>query len=190
MSNGLRLLLILGILVGLPIASYLLVFKPFNREIESDRNQIAHQEAMLVRLQEETARNDDLIRANEEVESTVRIIEARLPSTKEVDAIVRQVSDLAVECGLSPPAMKASKPVPAAMYMEQPLELETQGSYVGFVTFLSRLETLPRITRIHDMKITGNPKEDVELKAEFTLSIYFQDERRTAALAAAQEGTK
>jgi len=180
MNNGIRMLLVLLILIGLPVASYVMVFRPFNREIESDKSQIAHQESLLVRLQEETSRNDDLIRANKDVERTVRIIEARLPSNKEVDAIVRQVSDLAVECGLAPPGIKASKPVPAAMYMEQPLELETQGTYVGFVTFLSRLETLPRITRIHDMKITGNPKENIELKAEFTLSIYFQDEKRVA----------
>lgn len=178
MNNGIRLLLVLVILVGLPAASFFLVFRPFNKEIASDKKQIAHQEAMLVRLQEETARNDDLLRANEEVERTVRIIEARLPSDKEVDAIVRQVSDIAVECGLTPPAIKAAKPVPAALYMEQPLEMETDGNYVGFVTFLARVETLPRITRIHDMKLTGNPKDGVELNAQFTLSIYFQDEKK------------
>ncbi len=186
MNNGIRLLLVIAILVGLPVASFMLVFRPFNKEIESDKKQIAHQEAMLIRLQEETARNDDLIRANEEVERTVRLIEARLPSNKEVDAIVRQVSDIAVECGLTPPAIKAAKPVPAALYMEAPLEMETDGNYVGFVTFLARVETLPRITRIHDMKLTGNPKEGVELKAEFTLSIYFQDEKKIATAEAAK----
>jgi hypothetical protein len=40
---------------------------------------------------------------------------------------------------------------------------------------------MPRIIRIPDLKITGqNGKEGVEVKAEFTLSIYFQDQSKVA----------
>jgi hypothetical protein len=53
--------------------------------------------------------------------------------------------------------------------------------FVGFFTFIAQVEKLPRITRIHDMKITGLARDDIELKAEFTLSIYFQDEKQVAA---------
>jgi type IV pilus assembly protein PilO len=76
--------------------------------------------------------------------------------------------------------MKSLKPVPAALYMEQPIEMEVQGGFVGFFTFIAQVEKLPRITRIHDMKITGLGRDDTELKAEFTLSIYFQDEKQVA----------
>jgi len=176
MQLGLRGALVLTIVVGMPVASYFLVFKPQNAEIQRAKGEVEHKESLLDKLRVETARNADLVRANEEIQRSVKVIEARLPSNKEVDGLIRQVSDLAVASGLQPPAIKSSKPVPAALYMEQPLELEVRGDFVGFFTFLAQVEKLPRITRIHDLKMTGRNKEDVELEATFTLSIYFQDE--------------
>lgn len=180
MNLGLRGLMVMGIVVGMPVASYFLVFKPQNKAIEAARKEVDHKAGLLAKLREETARNENLVRANEEIQRSVKTIEARLPSGKELDALVRQVSDLAVSSGLQPPAMKSAKPVPAALYMEQPIEMEVLGNFVGFFTFLAQIEKLPRITRIHDMKITGMARDDVELKAEFTLSIYFQDEKQLA----------
>jgi len=180
MKMGLRGMSVLLIVVGMPVASYYLVFKPQNKEIQRARSEVEHKEALLIKLQEETARNADLVRANEEIQRSVKMIEARLPSSRGVDALVRQVSDLAGRAGLQPPAMKSAKPMPAALYMEQPIDMEVQGNFIGFFTFLAAIEKLPRITRIHDMKITGMVKEGIELKAEFTLSIYFQDESQIA----------
>ena len=45
---------------------------------------------------------------------------------------------------------------------------------------VSDIEKLPRITRVHDLKITGQDKQGEELKAVFTLSIYFQDDKQLA----------
>lgn len=178
MNLGFRGLLVLLIVIGMPVASFFLVFKPQNKEIQRAKEEVSHKEALLVKLREETARNDDLVRANDDIKRSVQIIEARLPSNKEIDDLVRQVSNLAVEAGLQPPAIKSAKALPAALYMEQPLEMEVSGKWVNFHTFLASVERLPRITRIHDMKITGMGKDDIELKAEFTLSIYFQEEKK------------
>lgn len=178
MRTGFQGLIVIGIVVGMPVASYYLVFRPQNREIERAKNDLQHKESLLIKLREETARNADLAKANEEIRRSVKLIEARLPSNKEIDAVVRQVSDLATVSGLRDPAIKSSRPVPAALYMEQPLELEVSGSFVGFFSFIAAVEKLPRITRIHDLKITGLLKDDAELQAQFTLSIYFQDEQR------------
>jgi len=181
MKLGIRGLLILLIVVGMPVASYFMVFKPQNTAISTARKEAEHKAGLLAKLQEETARNADLAKTNEELRHTVKTIEARLPSGKEIDDLVRQVSDLAVASGLAPPAIKSAKPMPAALFMEQPIEMEVVGSFVGFFTFVAQIEKLPRITRIHDLKITGLAREDAELKAEFTLSIYFQDEKQAAA---------
>jgi len=181
MKLGIRSFLIVLIVIGMPVASYFLVFKPQNAAILAARKEVDHKGVLLSKLKEETARNADLAKTNKELKDTVKSIESRLPSGKEIDGLVRQVSDLAVAAGLMPPAMKSAKPVPAALYMEQPIEMEVQGSFVGFFTFIAQVEKLPRITRIHDMKITGLARDDIELKAEFTLSIYFQDEKQVAA---------
>ena len=167
--------LLTAMLLGIPLSSYWLVFRPQNSDIAQATKEIDHKQTMLSKLQEETARNADLERANEDIKKSIDAIEARLPNNKEVDAIVRQVSDLAVEAGLPPPSIKSGKPVKAALYMEQPLELSMEGGFRGFYEFLIRLEKLPRITRIPDMKIKRSDTVDGDMRAEFTLSIYFQD---------------
>jgi len=169
-----RLLLVLT-LVGVPVSSYWLVFRPRNADIVRAESEIAHRKELLGKLQEETRRNTDLQRANEEITKSVEAIEARLPNTKELDSIVRQISDLAVEAGLEAPGLKSAKPVKAALYMEQPLEITMNGDFKKFYDFMIRLEQLPRITRVPDMKIKRMDQGDGNTTAEFTLSIYFQD---------------
>ena len=131
---------------------------------------------MLDRLKDKTANNQDLERENEENQKKIEIIEARLPSGKEVDQVVRQVSELAIESGLEAPAIESDKPVTAAVYMEQPLKMKISGDFNGFHAFLKRLEDMPRVTRIPDMKVTRSTETNGHMKSEFTLSIYFQQE--------------
>lgn len=176
MRIGIREMFLLAVLLALPLLSWWLVFRPLNAEVTVAKEEIQHKQEMLRKLQETTARNQDLQRANEEIRKNIEAIEARLPSSKEVDQVVRQVSDLAVQSGLEAPNIESDKPVSAAMYMEQPLKVKLAGNFNGFYEFLAKLQQLPRITRIPDMKITRATEADGHMKAEFTLSIYFQQE--------------
>jgi len=178
MRLGFRELILLAVLLALPLLSWWLVFRPQNVEITQARREIQHKQEMLDKVEATTARNQNLAQENEDNQKKIEAIEARLPSSKEVDQVVRQVSDLAVESGLEPPAIESDKPVTAAMYMEQPLKMKIFGDFNGFHTFLKRLEDLPRVTRIPDMKITRDTSQNGYMKAEFTLSIYFQPEDR------------
>ena len=108
-------------------------------------------------------------------------MESLLPSGKEIDKIVRQVSALAVEAGLSPPTLKSEKPVAAARFREQPLEMSTSGSFEGFYEFLLALERLPRLTRVVDLILKDSTEDGIEVEAEFTLSIYFQNDGGTSS---------
>ncbi|MEZ6241432.1 MAG: type 4a pilus biogenesis protein PilO [Phycisphaerales bacterium] len=175
MRFGLREIVIFMVVLCLPLLSYFLIFKPQNAKIEDKRFEIQHKEEMLALLREETSRNDDLARANQEIADRVAEIEARLPTGKEVDQIVRQVSEVAIQSGLQAPTFKSEKPIAAARYYEQPLVVTTKGSFEGYYAFLLRLERLPRITRLVDMKIQ-RAKEDAEIEVNFTLSIYFRDD--------------
>ena len=176
MRLGLRELLLLLILLGLPAASFFLVFRPENRDIDSAKREVEHKRSVLNKLREETARSKDLENTNREIQQRIEAIEARLPSKKEVEAVVRQVSDLAGAAGLEAPQMKTGKALKTATYMEQPLELSTEGSFNGFYDFLLKLEQLARITRMTDLKIKRHAETDGVVLATFTLSIYYQDE--------------
>ena len=176
MRFGFRELILLAVLIALPLSSYWLVFRPVNSEIGQAKGEIEHMRLRLAKVQESTARNQDLQRENEESRRQIQAIEARLPSSKEVDMVVRQVSDLCVEAGLESPSIESDKPVTAAVYLEQPLKMKIAGDFNGFHEFLRRLEALPRITRILDMKMVRASDVNGHMKAEFTLSIYFQPE--------------
>lgn len=176
MRIGLRELVLLVVLVAVPVASFFLVFKPQNDAIDAAKAEVAHKQSMLDELRKETSQTDDLLKENEALERRIERVEARLPSNNELDRVIRQVSQLAVAAGLEPPALKNAKPLGAALYMEQPLEMKTKGNFGGYYTFLQRLEQLPRITRIPDMKVQRDMQMDGLMNIEFTLSIYYQPE--------------
>lgn len=182
--------ILLATLIALPVASWWFVFREQNTRIAKTRQDIELQRSVLEKLKEETARNADLARANELIKKSIEAIETRLPSGKEIDSVVRQVSDLAIAAGLDAPGLKSAKPVKAALYMEQPLEMTLDGDFAGFYSFLVNLEALPRITRIPDLTLKSSDNETSEMRAAFTLSIYFQDKDNPANQTAAAGGGK
>jgi hypothetical protein len=54
--------------------------------------------------------------------------------------------------------------------------MKISGDFNGFHAFLKRLDDLPRVTRIPDMKISRATEVNGHMRAEFTLSIYFQQQ--------------
>ena len=86
---------------------------------------------------------------------------------------------LAAAARLAVKSVKSEAAVPAAGYMEQPLKVQMEGHFDGFYEFLLALENLPRITRIHQLKLerkVANRSEEAAggMRADFTLSIYFE----------------
>lgn len=176
MRLGFRELVLILILLAVPLSSYWLVFRPVNAEIEQAKAEVELKREHLAKLRDETARNADLEKENKAIAASIEAFEAKLPSKKDLDAIVRQVSELATAEGLAPPSVKSAKPVKAAMYMEQPLEISTQGNFRAFHQFLRKLEALPRITKVPDLKLKRATDKNGDMLATFTLSIYYVDE--------------
>jgi type IV pilus assembly protein PilO len=174
MKFGPRELVFLIVLVAMPVSSYWFVFKPRNEEIAQAQQEIEHKELMLEKLSAATEQTDDLAAANERIAGAIELVESRLPGTKEVDVILDNVSELARESRLSLDRVKAGRPVTAARYMEQPLEMEISGNFDDFYRFMLELERLERITRVLDMKLRRDDQRDGVMRATFTLSIYFE----------------
>jgi len=182
MKFGLREMLFFLVLIGVPIASWWWVFKPQNREIELAKQEISHKEDLLRKLDEATAQAENLMQMNLALKQEIEIIESRLPTGKEVEVILQQVAEIAVNNNLQLPKVKTAKPVEAAAYMEQPLEMKIAGDFDAFYKFLLDLEKLDRITRMPDIEIKRAEKEDGRIETTFTLSIYFKpDDRRPAS---------
>ncbi len=52
--------------------------------------------------------------------------------------------------------------------------------YPGFFKFLSDVEQLPRLTKINEMKIDADDKNNGSITADLTLTIYFEASEKVA----------
>lgn len=182
MSNGIRQFVFFVVLLALPLCAYFVVFKPLNQRIEKARNEVEHKESLLAKLKEATSQTEDLQRANQQIKDAIEAIQARLPTTKEMDNVLRQVSNLAGKNDLKVPQFKKSdKTAPAGLAFEQACDIEITGDFDGFYKFLLDLEQLPRITRIPDLSIIRSDKIDGEMKTKLVLSVYYEGEGSEAA---------
>ena len=193
-QRGFRDLAFVAVLMAVPIASYFFVFAPRNEEILRARSEITTKNARLENLHRLTSRIGDLGREIAEREEELEKLNQKLPDREGVDRILEQVTQLAQKSNLAVRSVKGEKVVPAGMAMELPLKTVIEGNFDGFYQFLLDVEALPRITRVHSMKISklgmgprDNPDEMVggSMRAEFTLSIYFNDTTGSAAAPAA-----
>lgn len=181
MSTSMRQWLFSGVLLALPVTAWLAVFRPLNTRIDQGKKEIEHKEALLGKLREATSQTADLVRANDEIRQSIEALQAKLPSSKEMDNVLRQVSGIAGKNGLKVPTFKKNdKTAPAGLAMEQPIDIEITGDFDGFYKFLLDLEQLPRITRITDLQIDRSDKIDGEMKTKFVLSVYYEGDGSTA----------
>lgn len=188
MRIGFREFIFFLVLLAVPVASFFYVFKPRNDEIKQAKAEIAVKQARLDTLAQVAAKIDDISLAIEQGQESIELIEAKLPSAQDVEGILEQIWQIAKRNDLQVKSVKSEKPVPAALYMELPLKVQMNGEFDGFYQFLLELENLPRITRMHQCKLTrasdgkATPEDDElppgSMKAEFILSIYFDTQQR------------
>jgi len=185
MRFGIREIIFLIVLLAVPVASYVYVFNPRNAEIAQAREEIAVKQERLDQLEQMTDRIEDIGLEIENGKQAIALIEEKLPSEDDVAGMLEHFTQLARSNHLDVPSFKPQPPVPAATFMELPIEMMMEGQFDDFYEFLLALEKLPRITRIHQLKMEQasavmgpgrRAEEDVppgSMKAEFTLSIYF-----------------
>lgn len=183
MRMGIREVIFLVVLLVVPVASYFYVFKPRNDEIRQAQQEVEIKQAKLDKLREVASKIDDIGLAIEKGRAAIELVEAKLPSQQDVEVILEDVWQLARRARLTVKSVKSEQPVPAALYMEQPLKVTMEGQFSGFYEFLLDLENLPRITRVHQMTLERMIKGDRRsnddapegrMTAEFILSIYFE----------------
>jgi type IV pilus assembly protein PilO len=183
MRFGLRELIFFIVLLAVPAASLIYVFKPRNEDIQQALAEIERKEATLNRLDQVTSQIDDLEKAIDDGRESIQVIEAKLPSEEGVEDILEQVWQIAKANNQTVKSVKSEKAIPAANYRELPLKMVMEGGFDGFYQFMLELEKLPRITRMHELKLEKNAPQrgstntniqSGDMRAEFTLSIYFE----------------
>jgi Tfp pilus assembly protein PilO len=184
MQFGPRTLVFVILLLAMPIAAYLLLFKPLNVQKEDAIKETANKEQKLVDLAGAMARTKDLPGEIESLKKAIALLESRLPEEKEMDRVLQEVWEKAKANKLTVKSIRNQKSVQGANYSEQPIKMELAGPfYPNFYKFLSDVEALPRLTKISEMKVEGDEKKIGEVKAELTMTIYFEANGEKMAVA-------
>lgn len=150
-------------------------FFPYTRLTERRtqlQGQLLQRQARLNEMKALVAQREELEREYRARQERIRAIEAKLPSAREIPALLRQMQAVAKETGVKltllrpgpleapagaqpPGAPAAGQPAgqpaaaqPAPPYRQFRLELGFEGTYATVLVFLRRLENFPRFIAI------------------------------------------
>lgn len=117
---------------------------------------------------------------------------SELPPGSNIDDILRDISKLGAEQGLTFVYFRPQEEKKIIFYAEIPIEVTVLGQYHALANFISNIAHLKQLVTVHDFTIRReNPKKDT-LTMRMTLNIYRQlsPEDQKAMQAAAKQGAK
>ena len=174
MKFGIRELILVCAMVGLLACSWLFVFKKANAKVVDLKQKTETKQKELGTLDKATTGIEDLGRKIDELQKAITFFESKLPQEREIDKILREVSQMADQNSLQTKTIKMLKSERGASYSEQPISVSLSGDFNGFYAFLLQLEKLSRITRVTHMSLEKINERDGEMQAQLTLSIFFE----------------
>ena len=185
MKFGIRELILVCAMVGLLVCSWLFVFKKANAKVVDLKQKTETKQKELGTLDKATTGIEDLGRKIDELQKAITFFESKLPQEREIDKILREVSQMAEQNSLQTKTIKMLKSERGPSYSEQPISVSLSGDFDGFYTFLLQLEKLSRITRVTQMSLEKINERDGEMQAQMTLSIFFEPDTSARSVAAA-----
>jgi len=124
----------------------------------------------------------DLPAEIESLKKAIEFLEKKLPNEKEMDAVLTEVWETAKNNKLNIKSFNNTKAVEGADYNQQQIKMVIEGAFSpGYFKFLSDVEQMPRLTKIDTMVITADEKSSGNIKAELTLTIFFEGSQKVAA---------
>jgi len=181
MKLGLREIIFIMLLMGIPVGAYVFVFRPQNARNAEMLQQIEARQARLRELNNATATIGDLKKEIASLEEAINFFQSKLPNEKEMDKVLQEIWRLAEQNQL---VAKSVRTLPSSEQTEmtgiggpheQPITVKLEGSFHGFYSFLQALENQPRIMRVSQMtieKLRNAPEGQVGVI--FDMSIFFE----------------
>ncbi len=188
MKLGLREIVFIVLLMGMPVGAYFFVFRPHNQRDADMMRQIQAKQTKLRALNQAMGTLGDLKNEIGALNKAIKFFESKLPSEKEIDKVLQEVWRLAEANKLATKSIRTLERSSQNCFTnldgphaEQPIAMQLEGDFMGFYSFLQAMENQPRIIRIHKMALTkpdrtndGGPASEGRMKAEFTVSVFFE----------------
>ena len=175
MTSNLRKLIFFIVVLGVALVAYLFMIKPANEHLAQAKDRLRQNLNKLQEFEEATAAAKDLSAQLEQLQEAIKFFESKLPPTSEIHKVLKNVTVIAQKQGLRPKTIKTLQQKDNSGYVEQPLKMELVGNFNSFYSFLLELEKLPRIMKIHQLKLDKQSQLDGEVVADIVVSIFFQN---------------
>jgi type IV pilus assembly protein PilO len=193
MSNmSIRSQLLLFVILGAALygAFYYLIYNGMQQEIEQKETQKQELQKEVEAGKLTAARLPEFKREVERREAQLQTLSRILPSSKEVDDLLRKVQALAAQSNLNVLRFKPEATQPVDFYAKWPISLEFDGTYHNLAYFFDRLSKLSRIVNVSNVKITANktPTVSSTIRATCTATTCVFIEQQQQQGAAGQAG--
>jgi Tfp pilus assembly protein PilO len=153
MSFGTQVVVFLLLAAAIYGAFYYFVYTKMQTEIEKKTTQRQELRDEVEKGKVTAARLPEFQREVERREATLQALSRILPSSKEVDDLLRKVQQMAAESSLDVLRFKPEAPQPREFYAAWPISLELDGNYHNLAYFFDRLSKLSRIVNVSNLKI-------------------------------------
>ncbi|MHC4423941.1 MAG: type IV pilus inner membrane component PilO [Planctomycetota bacterium] len=175
MARGLRKIVLFILLLGVAYVAYQYMVKPANKHLTERKARLHRKLAKLDEVEQAVPTALDLSKQLEQLQEAVEFFESKLPPKSEIDKVLHDVTVIVQNQGLRSKRVLRLKKKDNSGYIEQPLKMELVGDFNSFYSFLLELEKLPRIMKIRELKLDKKTDNEGQIRAEFIISIFFQN---------------
>lgn len=195
MKFGIKEIIFLVLLLSIPLANWALVIRPGEKRRDAMLEQIGKKQTKLSQIRAAAADRKAMQEQVASLQEAVVYFHSKMPHEKEMDKVLNEVALMAQENHLTSKSIRQVQKNNAdnvfnlsedMTQSEQPIDVQLEGNFLGFYTFLQALENQPRIMRVSRMTLRkSSDGPEGMMTAAFNVSIFFEraDSKSKAASA-------
>ncbi|MEX2216453.1 MAG: type 4a pilus biogenesis protein PilO [Phycisphaeraceae bacterium] len=163
----------LGIVVALVAAFVVAVWFPHRAEMNQIQSQIDARRQDDARQLSEVKKFEQLRKQVATLETQFASLGKSIPASTDISPLLAQLGRELAQVSLTDSEIQSETVIHGGDISVIPLTFRIRGSYSQFFDFLRAVESGDRLTRVHDVKITGTPlKRDEPLTIRLEISTF------------------
>jgi type IV pilus assembly protein PilO len=181
MRMGLQEFLVFGLMLGILGGAWQVGFKRLSAQRVALEERIKEKQNVLnvITASGKTAGklDDEIAKLRADIDR----FDQRIPKTKSEYSVQQDLSRIATQCGITITSTKPLNIVKGPRCHELPIELVFAGEFASFYDFMREVESLERITRIHQMQVGRAEDPHQPTSGKVTISIFYEPETLASA---------
>ena len=168
-----RYISLLVLLASVPMAAWVMAYKPINSAVAETASEIKVHTSRLANFPELNDQYRDMIAMVSEIGEATETALRSVPDAPEAEAWLEQASDIANAHQLTMKSVTTSGSKESGEYGIMPIDLSVAGSFESIYAFIQSLEQMNRLSRIERMTIH---REGVnQLDVRFVIHLIFNN---------------